>query len=93
MFRNSIALVLRVFFALVIIGLIGREITYEAAPVALGPKFVSPGDKPGQQANADDELNIFELALEAAQDLLGPTPEPEPRSSLQQLDQRNRISR
>ena len=91
MFRSSIALVLRVFFALVIIGLIGREIAYESAPVAQGPKFVTPGEKPGQQASAEDELNVFELALEAARDLLGPTPEPAPRSSLQQLDRRNRV--
>lgn len=92
MFRSSIALVLRVFFALVIIGLIGREIAYESGPAAQGPKFVTPGETPGQQAKADDELNIFELAMAAARDLLGPAPEPEPRSSLQQLDHRNRIS-
>ncbi|WP_090220678.1 hypothetical protein [Litoreibacter janthinus] len=72
------------------IGLISQQLVYEAPATSQGPKFVTPGEKPGQKA--PDDLNLFELALQAARDLLGPATEPAPRSSLQRLDQRNRFA-
>lgn len=92
MWRGTISLGLRIFVALVLIGVISQQIDYDTAAAAPGPKFVSPGDpkqdpEPGYYSFS--ELTAF--AMDAARDMLGgQTGQPESTSSLQQLNNRNR---
>jgi len=91
MLRRLFSLGARIFVALVMIGLIGQQITSESSGPAPGPKFVKPYDSAQVDAPAEEMTfaTMVDLAMTAARDMLGSPEQQPPKSSLEQLRQRS----